>query len=81
MGLVVILNETGLFTAPTLYGPAGGVSGRTTLATLIWLISWALLHARWKDRWMAPGRPFALTLLLIALGLFLLLPPVWGLFS
>ena len=32
VGFVVILNEAGLFTAPALYGPAGGVSGRTTIA-------------------------------------------------
>ena len=44
MGLVVILNEVGLFAAPTLYGPAGGVSGRTTLATVIWLVAWTILH-------------------------------------
>jgi len=33
MGAVVLLNEAGIFAAPTLYAPAGGVSGRTTLAT------------------------------------------------
>ena len=39
MGLVVILNEAGLFAAPSLYPPAGGVSGRTTIAVAIWLIA------------------------------------------
>ena len=43
MGAVVLLNEAGLFAAPTLYAPAGGVSGRTTLATIVWLIAWAVL--------------------------------------
>ena len=33
MGAIVLLNETGLFAAPTLYAPAGGVTGRTTIAT------------------------------------------------
>src|SRR3546814_11456369 len=37
IGLVVIVNETGLLAVPALYAPAGGVSGRTTLAALIWL--------------------------------------------
>ena len=36
MGAVVLLNEAGIFAAPTLYAPAGGVSGRTTLATIVW---------------------------------------------
>jgi hypothetical protein len=81
MGFFVILNEVGLFVAPTLYGPAGGVSGRTTLATAVWLLGWGVLHARWKARSVEPRRVFAATLGLIALGLVLLLPPVWGLLS
>ena len=36
MGMIVILNEVGWFAAPALYGPAGGVSGRTTFAVVIW---------------------------------------------
>ena len=79
MGLVVILNEVGLFAAPTLYGPAGGVSGRTTLAAVIWLVAWAILHRRWKDRQLEPGRVHAATVTLILLGLLLTFPPVWGL--
>ena len=79
MGLVVILNEVGLFSAPTLYGPAGGVSGRTTLATAIWLVAWAILHHRWKDRQLQPRRVHAVTVTLILLGLLLTFPPVWGL--
>ena len=47
MGVLVILNEAGVFTAPTLYAPAGGVSGRTTFTVVIWLIGWAALHRRW----------------------------------
>jgi hypothetical protein len=68
MGLLGLLNEAGIFVAPTLYGPAGGVTGRTTFATLVWLIGWGLLHSLWKAREMAPGRVFALTLLLVGLG-------------
>jgi hypothetical protein len=79
MGLFVILNEAGLFAAPSLYGPAGGVSGRTTFAVAVWLIAWAVLHARWKARSIAPRGVFAATLILIALGLILTFPPVWGL--
>lgn len=81
MGLVVILNEVGLFAAPALYGPAGGVSGRTTIAAAIWLAAWAVLHNRWKGRRIEPGREYAVTLGLIGLGLLLTFPPVWGLFG
>jgi hypothetical protein len=78
MGSVVILNEAGLFTAPAVYGPAGGVSGRTTIATVIWLIAWGVLHRRWKDRDMDPGPMAALTLVLTALGILLTFPPLWS---
>ena len=38
VGLFVLLNEMGLFAAPALYEPAGGVSGRTTFAVVAWLV-------------------------------------------
>jgi hypothetical protein len=79
MGLVVILNETDVFAAPAIYGPAGGVSGRTTLAVVIWLVAWALLHSRWRDRQIESGRVHAATLVLIGLGVLLTFPPVWSL--
>ncbi len=79
MGALVILNESKLFVAPTLYAPAGGVSGRTTIAALIWLIAWAVLHHRWKDRQVEARRVHAVTLLLIGLGILMTFPPVWKL--
>ena len=79
MGLIVVLNETGLFVAPTLYGPAGGVSGRTTAAVAGWLISWALLNARWKNREVDPVRVSTATVVLTALGILGTFPPLWGL--
>ena len=79
MGVLVILNEAGLFAAPALYAPAGGVSGRTTFAALIWLIGWAALHSRWKDRHIESRRVNTATVLLIGLGVLLCFPPVWGL--
>jgi hypothetical protein len=78
-GLVVVLNEAGLFAPPVLYGPAGGVSGRTTLATVVWLIAWGVLHHLWKAREIAPGRLGVATLILVALGVLGTFPPFWGL--
>jgi hypothetical protein len=79
VGLVVILGEAGLFAAPALYAPAGGVSGRTTLAAVIWLVGWVLLHRRWSGRHLDARRVHAATLLLVALGVLLTFPPVWKL--
>jgi hypothetical protein len=79
MGLIVILNEAGLFVAPSLYAPAGGVTGRTTLAVVIWLIGWAVMHNRWKNRQIESRRVYLLSLILMGVGIVLTLPPVWGL--
>jgi hypothetical protein len=80
MGVIVLLNEAGIAAAPTLYEPAGGVSGRTTVAVVIWLLAWLVLHRRWKNREIAWPRVHVLTLVLVALGLVFTFPPVWTLF-
>jgi hypothetical protein len=79
MGFLVILNETKLFVAPTLYAGAGGLSGRSTFAVITWLAAWALLHARWRARELETGRILAATLVLTAIGAVLCFPPLWGL--
>jgi hypothetical protein len=79
MGLMVALNEAGLFAAPALYGPAGGVTGRTTFATFVWLAAWGVLHARWRSREIAPSRVFVVMLILIGVGVLGTFPPLWGL--
>ncbi len=80
MGLMVILNEAGVYSAPAVYGPAGGASGRTTFAVVLWLIAWAVLHHRWKRRQLEASPINTMTFALIGLGLLLNFPPVWGLF-
>lgn len=80
LGLIVFLNAIGLISVPALYEPAGGVTGRTTLAVVIWLIGWAVLHSRWKDQQIEPRRVQVLSFILIGLGVLLTTPPVWSLF-
>lgn len=79
MGAFVLLNEAALFVAPALYGPAGGVTGRTTFATIVWLLAWGALHARWRSRDVAPGPVFTSTAVLVVLALLATFPPLWGL--
>lgn len=81
LGAIVILNEVGLFAAPALYDPAGGVTGRTALGAAVWLIAWGVLHSRWRNQTMRAAGVYALTLLLIAVGVVLTFPPVWHLFG
>lgn len=78
MGAIVLLNEAGLFAAPSLYGPAGGVTGRTTFATIAWLLAWSVLHARWKSREVPPGPVFTWTVVLVVFAIVATFPPVWG---
>lgn len=78
MGLVVILGELGV-SIPAVYAPAGGVSGRTSAAAIIWLVAWAVLHYRWRDKSIEPRRIHAWTLGLVAAGVLLTFPPVWAL--
>lgn len=79
MGAFVIANEAGIFTAPSLYGPSGGLSGRSTFAVLVWLVAWAFLHSRWRGRDLQAARTLTWTLALTALGVVMTFPPVWGL--
>ena len=80
MGLLVVLHETGLFVSLTLYAPAGGLSGRTTFAVIVWLVAWGALHTRWNRRTVEAKSVFGLTLVLVTLGLLATFPPVWRVF-
>ena len=79
MGLFVILHEAGIFSAPSLYAPAGALSGRSTFAVAAWLVAWGALHARWSRKEIPPAPVFRLTLALTALGVLGTFPLVWRL--
>ncbi len=79
LGLFVVADEAGIFTAPSLYGPTGGLSGRSTFAVVTWLIAWGILHARWRDRDVAAGRVLTGALVLVGLAVVMTFPPVWRL--
>lgn len=79
VGAVVLLAETGLWSAPSLYGPVGGLSGRTTVATAVWLLSWGALHARLRRHEINSTRAFVTTILLIVIGVLATFPPLWQL--
>lgn len=81
MGLIVLLNEIGVFVAPTLYAPAGGVSGRTTIAVAAWLIAWVVLHRRWHAQDLNMRTVVTAAAVLILLGVAGTFPPLWGLFG
>ena len=79
MGVFVIANEAGILIAPTLYGPSGGLSGRSTFAVVTWLVAWRIFHTRWRNREVAADRVLTWALVLAALGIVMTFPPVWQL--
>jgi hypothetical protein len=60
--------------------PTGALSGVTTTAIGIWLLSWAILEWRWKSKSVALGRINLVAFALLAIGLLLTFPPIGDLF-
>lgn len=65
----------------SFYFPAGPLSGQTTLAIAVWLITWFILYKRWKNRNVNFNRIFIITLVLITLGLLATFPPLFEAFT
>jgi hypothetical protein len=62
------------------YNPTGPLSGVTTTAILVWLLTWSILEWRWRSRTVAVGRISTAAIALLILSLFLTFPPVADLF-
>jgi hypothetical protein len=58
------------------YKPTGPLSGVSTVAILLWLGSWALLHYLWSGRNVELRRIVTISLLLLAGGILLTFPPL-----
>lgn len=54
----------------------GPYSGKETVALLVWLGSWGLLHALWCKRELSVGRIGALSLVLVGIATTILWPPI-----
>jgi hypothetical protein len=68
--------------ALNFYNPTGDLSGKTTLAIIVWLAAWGVLHAQWKNkRIQSPGRILLVTLVLIGLAIVAVFPPFFELFA
>lgn len=62
------------------YKPTGPLSGVTSTAIVIWLLTWGILEWRWRKRTVAVGRINVVALVLLGLSLLLTFPPVVDLF-
>ena len=82
LGVLIVLAESigAVKTALTFSGPVGPLSGKTLVASAVWLIAWVALHLAWRRRQVAFGAAWAVTLALITLGLLGTFPPFYQLF-
>jgi fluoride ion exporter CrcB/FEX len=84
MGILVDLAEASksVSNALNIYNPTGDLSGKSTLAVVIWLAAWGALHARWRKRDVtSPGKIMAITIVLLLGALLAVFPPFFGLFA
>ena len=58
------------------YKPTGALSGVSTLAILLWFLTWGILEWRWGKRTVAMGRISTISLVLLALSILLTFPPI-----
>lgn len=54
----------------------GPLSGVTTLAIAAWLLTWAVLHWRWRGQEVQAGCLTTIALILLALAVLLTFPPI-----
>src|SRR5512142_317833 len=85
MGILTVLfemNDKSAF-AKSLnwYKGAGGLSGKSSLAIIIFFVSWAILHYLWKDKNTDFARISSIAIALLVVGLLGTFPPVWELFK
>jgi len=62
-----------------IYTATGPLSGVTTAAVAIWLVTWIALDVAWKRK-NVDGRIVRVGLYLLAIGFILMFPPVGDLF-
>ena len=79
-GLLVDLAEASKTCSKLLnfYNPSGDLSGKSTVAVAIWLISWFILHSCWKNKEIAsPGWVITTSIGLLLLALLTTFPPIF----
>lgn len=58
------------------YNPSGTLSGVTTVAIIVWLVTWFALNRRWRTRTVAMLQVNVAAFALLAVGFLLTFPPI-----
>jgi len=59
----------------------GPLSGKTTMAGVVWIVSWPLLHLAWRKREIPLTPVVVLSAALILAGALLMFPPIFQRFE
>jgi hypothetical protein len=83
VGIVTLVAEMspGIRSFLNFYNPAGPLSGKTTVAIIVWLVAWYLLSRLWAAKVVDMDRVMVAAFALLALSVLLTFPPVWALFG
>lgn len=85
MGLITLIyeiNDKSAFAKSMAWNKGvGGLSGKSSLAIIIFFLSWAILHFVWKDKETNFARISSIAIALLFVGLIGTFPPVWELFK
>jgi hypothetical protein len=83
LGLMTTLNEASGWLADTLRWSTavGPLIGKTGVAVIVWILVWIGLGLGWRKRNVGLVGAFAITIILVALGFLLTLPPFFELFA
>jgi len=85
MGLITLiyeLDDKSAFAKAMAWNKGvGGLSGKSSLAIIIFFVAWAILHYLWKDKETDFARISSIAIALLIVGLLGTFPPVWHLFG
>lgn len=59
----------------------GALSGKTIMAVVVWLVSWAILHAVYRNREAETRKALTIALVLVGLGVIGTFPTFFQLFT
>ena len=83
LGVVVLLSEASadVLSALNFIDSVGPLSGKVTVAVVIWLVSWAILHKVWGRSQVGFSKISWVAFALIMAGFALTFPPIFRLFE
>ncbi|KAF0110049.1 MAG: hypothetical protein FD147_1924 [Chloroflexi bacterium] len=82
LGLMTVLAvaSAGIKTALTWMNSVGSLSGKTSVAVIVWLVSWVVIHQLWKNKEVKWGKVMAVAFALLMAGVLMTFPPFFELF-